>query len=55
MKKNEEQTLFISDENDISYVKLTDVIKILPNAIMKQKGSRLYYECNEPIDVYERR
>lgn len=54
-KKNTEKTTFRPDENDISYIPFDHVIQILPNATMKQNGSRLHYEFNEEIDVLERR
>lgn len=47
-------TLFILNENDISDVSIDQVIQKLPVPNLITKGNRVFYQFKEQIDVFEK-
>lgn len=45
---------FRADEDDVSYIHLEQIVKILPEPKCKLQGDRLYYEFPSNVDVYEK-
>lgn len=46
--------LFNTQENDVSYIKMHQIIKILANPNIKMKGRRRFYEFGDIIDLCEK-
>lgn len=49
---NDEKTLFLVNEKDVSFVSETHITAILPQPVLVVKGDRLFYRFKHPINVF---
>lgn len=46
-------TIFKVNDNDVSYIRLEDIITLLPIPTIMLKGDRCFYTFSKPVDVLE--
>lgn len=48
---NSDPSMFYPDENDVSYISCDEIVGILPNPNIVQKGNRIFYKFEGPVQL----